>query len=33
MNGPAAVAASTFGGLTAKVDEEGNLFFTDNKIY
>lgn len=31
MNGPAAVAASTFGGLTAKVDEEGNLFFTDTK--
>ena len=29
MNGPAAAEATTFSGLTAKVDDEGNLFFAD----
>ena len=32
MNGPAAVAATTYSGLTAKVDADGNLFFT-NTLY
>ena len=32
MNGPAAVAATPYGGLTAKVDTDGNLFFT-NTLY
>ena len=32
MNGPAAVAAIPYGGLTAKVDTDGNLFFT-NTLY
>ena len=32
MNGPAAVAATTYSGLTAKVDSDGNLFFT-NTLY
>ena len=32
MNGPAALPASTYDGLSAKVDAEGNLFFT-NTLY
>ena len=32
MNGPAAAAAISYGGLTAKVDSDGNLFFT-NTLY
>lgn len=32
MNGPAAASATPYGGLTAKVDAEGNLFFT-NTLY
>ena len=32
MNGPAAVPATPYSGLTAKVDSDGNLFFT-NTLY
>ena len=32
MNGPVAASATTFSGLTAKVDDDGNLFFT-NTLY
>ncbi len=32
MNGPVAASATTFSGLTAKVDSDGNLFFT-NTLY
>jgi len=32
MNGPAAASATPYGGLTAKVDDDGNLFFT-NTLY
>ena len=32
MNGPAAVPAIPYSGLTAKVDSDGNLFFT-NTLY
>ena len=32
MNGPQAVVATTYSGLTAKVDADGNLFFT-NTLY
>ena len=32
MNGPAAASATPYGGLTAKVDADGNLYFT-NTLY
>ena len=32
MNGPVAASATSYGGLTAKVDSDGNLFFT-NTLY
>jgi hypothetical protein len=32
MNGPSAASATSYGGLTAKVDADGNLFFT-NTLY
>ena len=31
MNGPAAITATKFDGLSAKVDKEGNIFFTNTK--